>query len=109
MEASLVQLYLHPVLKQREGYFGTDLVILNRGQMTKATPELAASSPSFHSTPAGGHLASTDLTCTRLAYMAVLRWNRVSNLEISSPKVETLPPGHRGFKYGGKINGLKGK
>ncbi|GBL78861.1 hypothetical protein AVEN_48849-1 [Araneus ventricosus] len=29
------------VLKQHEGYFGTDLVILNRGQMTRTTPELA--------------------------------------------------------------------
>ncbi|GBM62866.1 hypothetical protein AVEN_38397-1 [Araneus ventricosus] len=28
-----------PVLKQHEGYYGTDLVILNRGQMTRITPD----------------------------------------------------------------------
>ncbi|GBL94494.1 hypothetical protein AVEN_235594-1 [Araneus ventricosus] len=31
---------LTPVLKQYEGYFGTDLVILSCGQMTRATPKL---------------------------------------------------------------------
>ncbi|GBL77149.1 hypothetical protein AVEN_12780-1 [Araneus ventricosus] len=41
--------------------------------------------------------APTDLTCTTPAYMAVLRWNRVSNLELSVPEVETLSPGHRGL------------
>ncbi|GBM65803.1 hypothetical protein AVEN_164692-1, partial [Araneus ventricosus] len=29
-------------------------------------------------------------------YTADLQWNRVSNLEPSGPKVETLPLGHRG-------------
>ncbi|GBN75090.1 hypothetical protein AVEN_240981-1 [Araneus ventricosus] len=29
-------------LKQQEGYFGTDLVILSRGQMTRTTPDLAS-------------------------------------------------------------------
>ncbi|GBM22275.1 hypothetical protein AVEN_144651-1 [Araneus ventricosus] len=32
-----------PFLKQHEGYFGTDLVILNHGQMTRTIPELASS------------------------------------------------------------------
>ncbi|GBM19737.1 hypothetical protein AVEN_888-1 [Araneus ventricosus] len=37
---------------------------LNRGQMTRATPELEPPSPNFHTTPTGGHLATTyDLTC----------------------------------------------
>ncbi|GBM18449.1 hypothetical protein AVEN_66811-1 [Araneus ventricosus] len=64
--------------------------------MTRTTPELAAHSPSFRTTPAGGHLAPTDLTCARPAYAAVLWWNLVSNLELSGPEVETLPQGHRG-------------
>ncbi|GBL85895.1 hypothetical protein AVEN_63211-1 [Araneus ventricosus] len=55
-------------------------------------------SPEFRATPEGKHLAPTDLACTRLAYTAVLQWNRVSNLEPSSAKVETLPPGHHGFR-----------
>ncbi|GBO37013.1 hypothetical protein AVEN_240801-1 [Araneus ventricosus] len=55
-----------PFLKQHEGYFGTDLVILNLGQMTRTTPGLAPPSPNFHATPAGGRLATTyDLACSR--------------------------------------------
>ncbi|GBM09915.1 hypothetical protein AVEN_86803-1 [Araneus ventricosus] len=52
---------------QHEGNFGKDLVILNRGQMTRTTPELAPPlSPNFHATPTGGRLATTyDLTCNR--------------------------------------------
>ncbi|GBN29803.1 hypothetical protein AVEN_33460-1, partial [Araneus ventricosus] len=73
----------------------TSLVILNHCQMTRTTPELAPPS-NFCTTPEGGNLATTDLTCTRPAYTAVLQWNRVSNLEPSTPEVETLPPGHRG-------------
>ncbi|GBN14926.1 hypothetical protein AVEN_249819-1 [Araneus ventricosus] len=53
-------------LKAIEGYFGTDLVNLNRGQRTRSTSELAISSPNFRTTPAGGRLAPTyDLTCNR--------------------------------------------
>ncbi|GBM32642.1 hypothetical protein AVEN_89640-1 [Araneus ventricosus] len=53
-----------PVLKQHEGYLGTDLVILNRGQMTRTTPELASPSPNFRATPTRGRLATTyDLAC----------------------------------------------
>ncbi|GBM69003.1 hypothetical protein AVEN_55430-1 [Araneus ventricosus] len=48
------------------GLFGTDLVILNLGQMTRTTPELAQPSTSFHATPAGGRLTTTyDLACSR--------------------------------------------
>ncbi|GBM57777.1 hypothetical protein AVEN_90947-1 [Araneus ventricosus] len=61
--------------------------------MTRTTHELPAPSLSFRTIPAGGHLAPTDLACTRPAYTAVLRWNRDSNLQPSDP--ETLPPGHR--------------
>ncbi|GBM42041.1 hypothetical protein AVEN_30398-1 [Araneus ventricosus] len=40
------------------------LVILNHGQRTRVTPELAAPSPNFHNTAAGGRFANTwDLTC----------------------------------------------
>ncbi|GBN63813.1 hypothetical protein AVEN_190365-1 [Araneus ventricosus] len=53
-------------VNQHEGYFGTDLVILNLGQMTRTTPELAPPSPNFHATPTGGRLTTTfDLTCNR--------------------------------------------
>ncbi|GBN93906.1 hypothetical protein AVEN_30295-1 [Araneus ventricosus] len=64
--------------------------------MTRMTPEPALPSSSFPTTPAGGGLVVTDLTSTRPAYTAVIRWNQVSNLEPSSFEVETLPPGHRG-------------
>ncbi|GBN01922.1 hypothetical protein AVEN_113794-1 [Araneus ventricosus] len=48
--------------------------------MTRTTPELAPPSPSFQA-----------------PYTADLRWSRVSNLERSGPKAETLPLGHRGL------------
>ncbi|GBN86159.1 hypothetical protein AVEN_264282-1 [Araneus ventricosus] len=38
----LVLVILTSLLKQHESYFGTDLVILNRGQTTRMTPELAS-------------------------------------------------------------------
>ncbi|GBM32352.1 hypothetical protein AVEN_76061-1 [Araneus ventricosus] len=45
------------IARNIEGYFGTDLVILNLGQMT--TPELASPSPNFRTTSAN------DLMCNR--------------------------------------------
>ncbi|GFX13736.1 uncharacterized protein TNCV_599461 [Trichonephila clavipes] len=39
------------------GLLGTDLVILNHGQVTKTTPELAPFSPSFHTISMGGCLS----------------------------------------------------
>ncbi|GBM02885.1 hypothetical protein AVEN_71777-1 [Araneus ventricosus] len=49
---------------------------------------------SFCAIPAGRHLTPKDSKCTRIAYTAVFRWNRVSNLEFSSPVADTSPPGH---------------
>ncbi|GBN83845.1 hypothetical protein AVEN_235116-1 [Araneus ventricosus] len=44
---------------------GTVLVILNRGQMTRMTPELAAP-PNFRTTPMRGRLTPTyDLICNK--------------------------------------------
>ncbi|GBM66348.1 hypothetical protein AVEN_227814-1 [Araneus ventricosus] len=55
-----------PILKQHEGYFRADLVILNLGQMTRTTPELAPPLPNFRTTPTGGRLTPKyDLTCNR--------------------------------------------
>ncbi|GBM81151.1 hypothetical protein AVEN_226971-1 [Araneus ventricosus] len=43
-----------------------NLVILNRYQVTRTTPELAPLSPDFRATPTGGRLATTyDLVCNR--------------------------------------------
>ncbi|GBO46473.1 hypothetical protein AVEN_248195-1 [Araneus ventricosus] len=64
--------------------------------MTRMTPEPVLPSSSFPTTPAGGGLAVTDLTSTRPAYTAVIRWNQVSSQEPFGFDVETLPPGHRG-------------
>ncbi|GBL74484.1 hypothetical protein AVEN_235425-1 [Araneus ventricosus] len=82
--------------RQHEGYFGTDLVILCRGQMTRPTPELDKA-PNFRIKQVGGHLAPTNLACTRPACTEVPRWNRDSNLESSGPEVKISPPGHRGL------------
>ncbi|GBM34109.1 hypothetical protein AVEN_235053-1 [Araneus ventricosus] len=60
-----VRLYLRPVLKQHEGYFGTDLVILNLGQMTRTTPERTHPLQTS-ATPGGRCLATTyNLACSR--------------------------------------------
>ncbi|GBM49248.1 hypothetical protein AVEN_70998-1 [Araneus ventricosus] len=64
--------------------------------MTRATPEPEHPSPNFRVTPAGAHFTTKNLTCTRPTYMAVLRWNRDSNLEPSSLDAEILPPCHHG-------------
>ncbi|GBL85810.1 hypothetical protein AVEN_63149-1 [Araneus ventricosus] len=84
-----------PFCSNTRAILGRTTVILNCGRMTRTTPETALASPNFRATPAGRHLASTDFTCTRPAYTAVFRWNRVSNLESSDLEAETLPQGHR--------------
>ncbi|GBL96494.1 hypothetical protein AVEN_229939-1 [Araneus ventricosus] len=77
-----------PAGSATRGLFGEEPRFkMNRGQMRRTTHELAPPSPNFRSTPTGGHLAPTDLTCTRPAYRTVLRWNRVSNLEPSGPRL----------------------
>ncbi|GBM09564.1 hypothetical protein AVEN_29419-1 [Araneus ventricosus] len=53
-----------------------DLVILNYGQMMRTTPQ----STNFRASSAEGHLTPTDLTCSKPAYTANLRWNRASKL-----------------------------
>ncbi|GBN14836.1 hypothetical protein AVEN_213322-1 [Araneus ventricosus] len=50
------KLYYRPVLKQHEGYFAMDLVILNSDPMMRMTLELAPPSPIVHTTPAEARL-----------------------------------------------------
>ncbi|GBL74014.1 hypothetical protein AVEN_230931-1 [Araneus ventricosus] len=61
-----------PFGSNKKGYFGTDLVIFNRGQMTRTTPELETRFPNFRTTLAGGRLPPPiyDLTCNRPTYTA---------------------------------------
>ncbi|GFU42217.1 hypothetical protein TNCV_4554061 [Trichonephila clavipes] len=40
------------------GLLVTDLIIWTHGQVTRTTPERAASSPNFHTTPMAGRLSS---------------------------------------------------
>ncbi|GBM91242.1 hypothetical protein AVEN_213762-1 [Araneus ventricosus] len=64
--------------------------------MTRTTPELVPC-PSFHTTPVGGHLATAwRATGTIFWRTSDLLGNRVSSLEPSGPKVESLPLGHFG-------------
>ncbi|GFV12760.1 hypothetical protein TNCV_1367301 [Trichonephila clavipes] len=46
---------------RNEWLLATDLVILNHGQMTWTTPELAPFSPNYHTTPTGGRLSSRQI------------------------------------------------
>ncbi|GBN77542.1 hypothetical protein AVEN_247067-1 [Araneus ventricosus] len=82
--------------KQHEGHFGADLVILNRDQITRTTPELSNPlSKLSHRTSWRGLGTTYDLTCNSQR-TADLQWNRASSLGPSGPDAETLPLGHRG-------------
>ncbi|GBN83968.1 hypothetical protein AVEN_34212-1 [Araneus ventricosus] len=70
----------------------------NRGQMTKTTPELQPSSkkiPHHTSVRTFAPYVSFNVHEARI-HTADLQWSRVSNLEPSSPVVESLSLGHRG-------------
>ncbi|GFV32070.1 hypothetical protein TNCV_4942881 [Trichonephila clavipes] len=45
-------------MKATRGLLATDHVILNHGQVTWTTPELAPPSPNYHTTPTGGRFSS---------------------------------------------------
>ncbi|GFT56063.1 radial spoke head protein 9 [Trichonephila clavipes] len=51
----------NPYFQAARGLLATDLVILNHGQVTRMTPELAPSSPNHHSTLTGGRLRSRQI------------------------------------------------
>ncbi|GFT37598.1 hypothetical protein TNCV_4900971 [Trichonephila clavipes] len=46
----------------------TDHVILNHGQVTRMTPELASPSPNCHTTPMGGRFSSRQIERASLPY-----------------------------------------
>ncbi|GBL76734.1 hypothetical protein AVEN_53415-1 [Araneus ventricosus] len=69
-----------------------DIIILNRGQMTRTVSEPPFPSPNFCATSAGRQLTPTYLTGTRSTYNSLLLWN----FEPTGPEAETLPLGHRG-------------
>ncbi|GFS54235.1 hypothetical protein TNCV_2527571 [Trichonephila clavipes] len=47
--------------KATRGLLTTDHLILNHGQVTWATPELAPHSPNYHTTPTGGRFSSRQI------------------------------------------------
>ncbi|GBM11589.1 hypothetical protein AVEN_180140-1 [Araneus ventricosus] len=74
-----------------------NLVILNRGQVTKTTPEwlppVRTSAP--HQREDVGQYG--DFYVQQVAYTADLQWNSVLNLESCGQGAETLPLGHSGL------------
>ncbi|GFS62174.1 hypothetical protein TNCV_477091 [Trichonephila clavipes] len=54
------------------GLLTTDHVILNHGQVTWTTPELAPPSPNYHTTPTGGRFSSRQILRASLPYTAGL-------------------------------------
>ncbi|GBM89854.1 hypothetical protein AVEN_107955-1 [Araneus ventricosus] len=87
-----VQLYASPVSKQREGHFGTGLVILNHSQRPKTTPE----PPPTFKTLKPHQRGTSKLTDSVPTHAADPLWNRVPNKETSGPEVADLPPDYRG-------------
>ncbi|GBM10262.1 hypothetical protein AVEN_49985-1 [Araneus ventricosus] len=57
-------------------------------------------SSNFHTTPTGGQLAPfVGFSVQQAPYTADLQWNRVSNLEPSGLKAETLPVGRCDLQF----------
>ncbi|GBL85728.1 hypothetical protein AVEN_70751-1 [Araneus ventricosus] len=73
----------------RKYAFGTDLAILNQGQMTRSSPVLAPLSKLRHHT---SERTFGSLTCT-----ADLQRNRGSNLELSCQEAMNLQLCHHGL------------
>ncbi|GFS83161.1 hypothetical protein TNCV_1287471 [Trichonephila clavipes] len=48
-------------IRTARGLLATDHVILNHGQVTWTTPELAPPSPNYHTTPTGGRFSSRQI------------------------------------------------
>ncbi|GBN72212.1 hypothetical protein AVEN_199211-1 [Araneus ventricosus] len=67
--------------------------VIIRGVRSDVEDHIWVSSPSPHfgAIPAEGHLIPKSLTCISQAYLTVLWWNRVSNLEPFDSKAGTLP------------------
>ncbi|GBM06603.1 hypothetical protein AVEN_83793-1 [Araneus ventricosus] len=72
--------------KKLEGYFGTDFIILNHGQMTRTASELVLQT----SAP---YQRAFDLLCMRRWIFSGIGYR---NLELSCNEVESLPLGHCG-------------
>ncbi|GBM87328.1 hypothetical protein AVEN_53506-1 [Araneus ventricosus] len=85
-------------LKQHEGHFGTDLVILNRGQVTRTTPELAlplSEIPHRPSRRTFGHevrFSAHHYSHTRRFFSGI----GFGTWSPPTPKAEILPLDHRG-------------
>ncbi|GFX78515.1 hypothetical protein TNCV_29551 [Trichonephila clavipes] len=57
------------------GLLATDQVILNHGQVTWTTPELAPPSPNYYPTPTGGRFSSRQIAALHGGSLAVLGSN----------------------------------
>ncbi|GBM84051.1 hypothetical protein AVEN_143478-1 [Araneus ventricosus] len=71
---------------------------LSLDQIMGTIPQPAPLSPYFHVRRTFGPDAFNVHKAPRHAYTAVLRLNRVSNLESSIHEAEALPPGCRGHR-----------
>ncbi|GFU43385.1 hypothetical protein TNCV_3222531 [Trichonephila clavipes] len=59
------------------GLLVTDLVILNQDQVTRATSQLAPSTPNFHTTPTGKHLSLDRFNVYQLSARRVFSSTRL--------------------------------
>ncbi|GFU06160.1 hypothetical protein TNCV_4764831 [Trichonephila clavipes] len=71
------------------GLLAMDLVILNRGQVTRTTPLLASPSPTYHTTSTGGRLRSRQILDASLPYTAVFSDTKLQ-LMTCRPRVRYL-------------------
>ncbi|GBM96595.1 hypothetical protein AVEN_161299-1 [Araneus ventricosus] len=85
-------------MTQYYDYFGTGLVILNRGQMTRTTPEVT---PPLQTSPPHQRddfwLPTYDLACTRLNTRRIISGIGFRTWNPPAPKDEALLLGHSGL------------
>ncbi|GFT92632.1 hypothetical protein TNCV_1481171 [Trichonephila clavipes] len=54
-------IHYHSIVFAKRGLLATDHVILNHGQVTWTTPELAPPAPNYPTTPTGGRFSSRQI------------------------------------------------
>ncbi|GFY32770.1 HTH_48 domain-containing protein [Trichonephila clavipes] len=73
------------------GLLATDHVILNHGQVTWTTPELAPPSPNYHTTPTGGHFTNGKELLNRIV-TGEETWIAHVNIETKQQSMAQVKP-----------------
>ncbi|GFW95990.1 hypothetical protein TNCV_4174171 [Trichonephila clavipes] len=98
----------YPLNAATRGLLATDHVILNHGQVTWTTPELAPPSPNYHTTPTGGRFSGNTKQSVPQAMAERVLFQRRPGASASFVRVVSLSPpksrhlGGRGLSCSGR-------